>query len=76
MIHNPTFIHQSVDRVQVLAFLKDGGIVQVDAIIINDILSDIELHGKKLKDFQSLEDDVRATLDESGFKGIDSHYRF
>ena len=69
MIHHPTFEgRQTVERVEILAYLDESTIIQVDAIIVNDDLTDMDLKGHKRSDFQDLETDVTEGLRWAGYR--------
>ncbi len=69
MIHTPSFEgRQTVERVEILAYLDESTILPVDAIIVNDDLREMDLKGRKRADFNDLETDVREGLRCVGYQ--------
>ena len=71
MIHLPNFAPQSVDRVDMVAYLDENTLTKISVIIVNGHLAEIQTAGRPVSDFQSLADDLRTGLDDAGFKDVE-----
>ena len=68
-----TNLKNTVERVEIIAYLKDGEtLISIDAIILNGWkLDGLDLKGYKRSDFSSLQDDIACGLEFVGMSNID-----
>lgn len=61
--------HQSIERIEILAYLEAAEIqVPIDVIIRNDDLYDVDLKGWSVRDFNALETDITEALRFLGYR--------
>jgi len=67
-----THLKNTVERIEIIAYLRDETLVSIDAIVLNGWrLDGLDLKGYNRSDFSSLHDDIAHGLEFVGMSNID-----